>query len=240
MQRSFGFVPQPKDERDHVFHWSVPKKQLPPSVDLRSVMPKVYDQGSLGSCTAHAIAALVEVKSKIKMPSRLFLYFNERVMIDTVLEDSGAMLRDGLKSVNKQGICEEAICPYLISKFTDKPLEIAYQNAIEHTATQYTAIPQTENGLKTALVAGLPIAFGFMVKESLMNVAEDGIYKPKGKVLGGHAVAIVGYNDATKTFIVRNSWGKKWGNNGYFTMPYKEVLNPEISMDFWVIQGMSK
>lgn len=240
MKRIFSFSPQLTDERDSVFQWSVPKKELPAMVDLRSVMPKVYDQGSLGSCTSNAIAALVEVKSKIIMPSRLFLYFNERVVINTINEDSGANLRDGFKSVKKQGICEEDMCPYIIEKYTEKPLHTAYQNAIEYTATQYTAIPQTENSLKTALVAGLPIAFGFMVKESLMNVGEDGIYKPKGQVLGGHAVAIVGYKDATKTFIVRNSWGGNWGDKGYFTMSYKDVLNPKVSTDFWVIQGMSK
>src|SRR5581483_9228194 len=90
---------------------------LPKKVDLRPKMPPVYDQGHLGSCTANAIAAAFEFdqtqeKQPDFMPSRLFIYYNERASEGTTGTDSGAMLRDGIKSVAKIGVCDEQIWPY--------------------------------------------------------------------------------------------------------------------------------
>src|SRR5512133_3060968 len=100
--------------------------KLPKKVDLRSKMPKVYDQGQLGSCTANAIGAAFEfgqVKQGLKdfMPSRLFIYYNERAMEGTIDTDSGAMIRDGMKSVAKRGAPKEDTWPYEIDRFRDKP-----------------------------------------------------------------------------------------------------------------------
>jgi C1A family cysteine protease len=58
----------------------------------------------------------------------------------------------------------------------------------------------------------------------------------KEKLLGGHAVIAVGYNDTTQRFIVRNSWGSKWGNKGYFTMPYAYLTDSNLADDFWTIR----
>src|SRR4029079_3357244 len=86
----YGWVPDIPDQRDIMY--SAPPHVLstmPPSVDLRSKCPPVYDQGQLGSCTANAIGAALEF-AQIKqqeeefVPSRLFIYYNERVMEHTV------------------------------------------------------------------------------------------------------------------------------------------------------------
>src|SRR5919202_1725560 len=114
----FGWVPDLPDARD--FLYSAPEEvltALPKKVDLRKSMPKVYDQGQLGSCTANAIAAAFEfdlLKQGFTdfVPSRLFVYYNERVIEGTVSCDSGAMIRDGIKSVAEQGVCDEASWPY--------------------------------------------------------------------------------------------------------------------------------
>ena len=123
----YGWIPDLPDERDHIY--AAPPRflsDLPPATDLRPHCPAVYDQGMLGSCTANAIGGAVEfdrIKQKLAdfVPSRLFIYYNERVIEGTVGSDSGAQLRDGIKSVASQGACPEPEWPYEIAKFTQKP-----------------------------------------------------------------------------------------------------------------------
>src|SRR5579872_7056625 len=123
----YGWIPDQPDQRDHLY--SVPPQflaKLPSSADLRGKCPPVYNQGQLGSCTANAIGGAIEferMKQKLTdfVPSRLFIYYNERVIEGTVRSDSGAQLRDGIKSVASQGVCPEPEWPYNIAKFTTKP-----------------------------------------------------------------------------------------------------------------------
>jgi C1A family cysteine protease len=125
--KRYGWVADLPDHRDHIY--AAPMQvvtSLPPKVDLTQQCPSVYDQGELGSCTANAIAAALEFdlmkeKKQDFMPSRLFIYYNEREIEGTVDSDSGAQIRDGIKSVASQGDCPEREWPYNISKFTQKP-----------------------------------------------------------------------------------------------------------------------
>ncbi len=240
----YGWLPQPYDERDFVL--GLPTSVTPPrTFDLRPKMPPVYNQGSLGSCTANAVGAAYQFAvsqntlAKLLMPSRLFIYYNERVMIDTVNEDSGAYLRDGMKTMKKQGACSETMLPYNINKFTQKPSEECYQAALENKILVYSGVLQTELAIKQAVSSGKPVVFGFMVKKSFQSalVRKTGYYRPKPdeQIVGGHAVVIVGYRG--NNFIVRNSWGSDWGVKGYFTMPISEVLNNKVSFDFWAISS---
>src|SRR5438552_496218 len=121
----YGWQPDLPDHRDLKFA-AAPSllRKLPAKVDLRKQCPPVYDQGQLGSCTANAIGAAFEFEQMKQnygtgfTPSRLFIYYNERVMEHTVDMDSGAQIRDGIKSVNNQGVCPEQMLPYIISEFT--------------------------------------------------------------------------------------------------------------------------
>jgi len=220
--------------------------KLPPSVDLRSQCPPtVYDQGQLGSCTANAIGGAFEfglLKQGLPdfMPSRLFIYYNERVIEGTVGSDSGAMIRDGIKSVNKQGVCSEDDWKYDIERFTEKPPASCYQAALDKQALAYQRIPQTLNQLRGCLAHGFPFVFGFTVYESFESseVARTGeapLPSAGESVLGGHAVLAVGYDDATGRFKIRNSWGPNWGDGGYFTLPYPYLTDRGLASDFWMI-----
>jgi C1A family cysteine protease len=242
----FGWVPDLPDARD--FLYSAPEEvltALPKKVDLRKKMPPVYDQGHLGSCTANAIGASFEyeqVKQGLKdfMPSRLFIYYNERAMEGTVDTDSGAMIRDGMKSVAKLGVCPETTWPYDIPKFTEKPPKQAYDEAGKHQALVYRRVIPSLHQLQGCLASGYPFVFGFSVYESFMTeeVARTGKVPlpPRGEqLIGGHAVLAVGYDDAIQSFIVRNSWGKGWGIKGYCTMPYGYLTDPQLARDFWAI-----
>lgn len=246
--KRYGWIPDLPDQRD--FLYSAPRgtlAALPTGVDLRPQCPSVYDQGQLGSCTSQAIAAAIEfdqMKQKrpyIFQPSRLFIYYNERSIEGTVESDSGAMIRDGIKSVGSQGVCPEEEWPYDISKFELQPPDNCYQDALACKAIVYQSLLQDLNQMKGCLASGYPFTFGFSVYESFesQNVATSGevsMPQPGEQMLGGHAVLAVGYDDAQQRFIVRNSWGDGWGMKGYFTMPYPYLLSPNLASDMWTIR----
>ena len=222
---------------------------LPQRVDLRDQCPAVYNQGTLGSCTANAIAAAVQFDrakqalADVFTPSRLFIYYNERAMEGTIESDSGAMLRDGIKSVARLGAPHESIWPYLIPRFRVRPSAAAFKDGARHEAILYQRLPHLVDQLKGCLASGYPFVFGFTVYDSFESttVARTGDVPMPARgesVLGGHAVLAVGYDDALHRFIVRNSWGPKWGVHGYFTMPYEYLLDPSLSDDFWTVQSV--
>src|SRR5439155_15153646 len=177
--------------------------KLPTKVDTRSKCPAVYGQAQLGSCTANAIAAAYEFdqlaeKQPDFMPSRLFIYFNERTMEGTVDTDSGAMIRDGIKTVAKVGVCPEDEWPYDIARFKDEPPANCYRDAAKHQAIVYRSVLQSLHQLQGCLASGTPVVFGFSVYESFESgaVAKTGVVPMPSrneKQLGGHAVVAVGY-----------------------------------------------
>ena len=254
----YGWQPDIPDARDHLYCApQIALAALPASVDLRNECPAVYDQGRIGSCTANAIAGafqfdLMKQQLQVFVPSRLFIYFNERQIEGHVNTDSGAQLRDGIKSVATLGVCPEDEWPY-----DDTPAESdggpfqpgardgeqpfpdpCYQNALNNRVTVYRRVTRDLDQMRGCLAAGYPFVFGFTVYESFESkeVADSGVMpmpQPDEQVLGGHAVLAVGYDDSTQRFTVRNSWGTNWGPRGYFTMPYAYLTTSGLSSDFW-------
>ena len=242
----FGWLPDLPDHRD-IFYASVRKisRKLPMNVDLRKQCPEVYDQGSLGSCTANALGAAFQfgqMKQRIEnfIPSRLFIYYNERLQIHTALSDSGAFIRDGIKSLNKDGVCPESDWPYLIAKFTQKPPASLYKKALRNQVLQYLRLEnQKINQLQNCLAEGFPFVFGFSVYESFWSMGKNAVI-PMPKLgegrIGGHAVMAVGYDQAKRQFLIRNSWGASWGKKGYAWMPFDYICQPDLADDFWTIR----
>jgi len=244
----YGWVRDLPDTRDYLY--AAPlfnfKKGLPPSIDLRGKCPPVYDQGQLGSCTGNGVAAAVEFdqrkqRKNVFTPSRLFIYYNERAIEGTIPQDSGAQVRDGIKSVATVGAPPEKIWPYDISKFADRPPAAAYAAAKRDLVASYARVSQSLSQMQGCLADGYPFVFGFTVYDSFESakVAKTGIVPMPSsgeKVAGGHCVVAVGYEDAKRVFIIRNSWGKGWGMKGYCTMPYEYLLNSHLASDFWTIR----
>ncbi|QUQ69684.1 C1 family peptidase [Kutzneria sp. CA-103260] len=255
----YGWIPDLPDARDLVY--AAPRAalaNLPAKTDLRAGLPECYDQGQIGSCTANAIAGAFEFSLRKQgladfTPSRLFIYYNERAMEGSVGTDSGAQIRDGVKSVAKQGVCPETEWPYEAipadanghfpagSREATKPSNACYQDALKSRATTYQRVVTTLDQLRGCLAAGYPFVFGFSVYESFesQQVADSGVVPmpgPSEQLLGGHAVLAVGYDDASQRFLVRNSWGTSWGQQGHFTMPYAYLTERSLSSDFWTIR----
>jgi C1A family cysteine protease len=242
-RRNFGWIPDIPDQRDYLYGAVKPEIKLPEKVDLSGYCSAIEDQGALGSCTANALAGNLEFidnkpdGSYIDV-SRLFIYYNEREILGTLDYDSGASLRSGIKSLKNFGVCSETIWPYDISKFAKRPSPACYREAKKRLIQSYRRLSSL-NEMLTCLADGYPFVFGFTVYESFESpgVARTGTVNMPGKnekALGGHAVAAVGYNQSTKRFLARNSWGRRWGKNGYFTMPF--VYLKTLAGDFWTIR----
>src|SRR5947209_3482203 len=165
----FGWKPELPDHRDLPYaamRLSLEKPlALPAQVDLRPHCPPVYDQGQLGSCTGNAIAGAFEFDRRKQnlsdfVPSRLFIYYNERVMEGSVATDAGAFIRDGIKSIGKQGVCKETQWPYNIAKFATKPAKSCYSKAVKYRAISYFRLDNANlDELKSCLAAGYPFVF---------------------------------------------------------------------------------
>ncbi|WP_125610326.1 C1 family peptidase [Specibacter cremeus] len=247
----YGWVPDLPDQRD--YHYAAPPAvaaALPPSIDLTPLCPPVYDQGQLGSCTGNGVAGVLQfdaLKEKLadsSTPSRLFIYYNERVIEGTVGSDSGAQIRDGIKTVAGTGACDETLWPYDITQFAVKPPPECYSAAAGRRAIVYSRVSQTLSQLKGCLASGYPIVFGFTVYQSFESpaVAATGVVPMPASgegVLGGHCVVAVGYDDASQRFTIRNSWGTNWGLAGYATMPYAYLLSTQLANDFWTVRSTS-
>jgi len=276
---------------------SSPLLQLAPSSDLRSILSPIEDQGQLGSCTAHGVAACIEAnehrrwklqqlgvaalptvttgavsalpdgsiayQTVVHPPatpqptpaptpapapigtrlSRLYQYYNSRLIEGTTGTDSGASVRDAVAAAAKYGCLDEALYPYDIAKFTQIPTTGQYDAASKHKVTSYHALADGDlAAMKTALLAGYPVVFGFQVYSYFMSqdMATHGVARlpQAGEQLeGGHCTALVGHDDSKAAFLVRNSWSANWGLSGYFWMPYAYVSNARLASDFWLVQS---
>jgi C1A family cysteine protease len=248
LTRKYGWLPDLPDPRDWMLAAPGGRelKKLPTKADLRPGCSPVENQGALGSCTANALAGALEYLERQADPeglyqdlSRLFIYYNERVARHTVESDGGAMLRDGIKVLAKQGVCHESRWPYDIARFKVKPTPPCYAEAKKHQILEYRRLENLD-AMRASLAAGYPFVFGFMVFPQMQTpeMARTGklrLPKANERPLGGHAVCAVGYDDRRGVLIVRNSWGAAWGMKGYFTMPYGYIESGNLTADHWAI-----
>ncbi len=241
-----GWRPDTPDIRDRVWRPKAAIGELPDSVDLCSTgfMPPVYSQGALGSCTANAIAAAYEFEQRRQgqsdfMPSRLFIYYGEREIENTISIDCGAEIRDGIKVINRLGVPDETVWPYEIGKFADKPSQEAYDAALKHQTISYASINVEETPIELCLASGTPIICGLTVYHWFTQPGPGGRLYPTDEVeiIGGHAILIVGYLDigGARHVKIRNSWGLGYGEFGYCYMPMTWLCQDWHAQDFWAI-----
>ena len=202
----------------------------------------IYDQGDIGSCTANALCSAYQFITPSHDGSRLFLYYNERMIDININEDNGATLSSGIKSLQTHGLCLESVWPYLEYNIYTKPPDYCYKQALKDKAIQCYNLPHDIYVMKECLLTGFPFVVGIAVFDDFEN-SKTGIIKlPKHNdiMIGGHAVLVCGYNDSKKHWIVRNSWGTSWGDNGYCYIPYEYLLNRRLSTELWCITKTKK
>ena len=162
----YGWLPDLPDHRDLFYSAIAPKvARLPKKIDLQAKCSPAEDQGQLGSCTANSLVGATKFLEKEDgVPfvnlSRSFVYYNERVIEGTVDEDNGAFIRDGIKSLAKQGVCPEQQWPYIVNKttFKKKPSAGCYTAAKKHRIISYHRI-NTVNGNALVPRGWVPIRF---------------------------------------------------------------------------------
>lgn len=233
-------------------------------VDLSRLFPPCFDQGSLGSCVAQSYVAVVSYLYKVRgrrnaphfLGSALFLYYNSRALRKSTNVDSGAYLVDGIRAMVKWGVSSDACWRYRISKFKQRAPNRCYREAKRRVCRGYANMYNKNlQVLKQNLLSGLPIVVGIAIFDPFESaqVATTGIVpmpKPSDRFLGGHAVVIVGFSDDFNTsgrergvtgyFLVRNSWGTRWGvQGGHFWIPYEYVLSNYYTSEMWIVSAMS-
>ena len=234
---------------------------LPNAVDLRQWCPPVEDQGDLGSCTANAGVALVEYFERRSFgkhidASRLFLYKTTRNLLHQT-GDSGAFLRTTMGALVLFGVSPEEYWPYDIENYDNEPPAFCYSFATNYQSIKYFRFDPPRiskkallERIKNYLASGIPSMFGFTVYDSISQAEKDGKIPYPGsgeQVLGGHAMVVTGYDDKMKikntgekglqttgAFLIRNSWGPKWGDEGYGWLPYDYVTNG-LAIDWWTL-----
>jgi C1A family cysteine protease len=252
LKMNLGCLKDKPDPRDFKFLKTVHWTQLSP-IDLRPLCPKVRSQGPIGSCTAFGTTQLFDfIRRKNKLvswlPSPLFTYYATRKLRNLENEDSGASIRDALKSSAQHGVAMERYWPYIPSKFAENPPEEAWINAEKHQTLEYLRVKDTDKSeFLGCLNEGSPFVFGINLYTSFnsFQTVLTGIVpvpdRENEKLIGGHCMLAVGWKkmeqdgEEKEFLIVQNSWGENWGDHGYCYIPLEYVMTND-TFDFWTIR----
>ena len=226
----FNFVVKKDPYNSKDLFYKAQNTSIQNKVDLRKWCSPIEDQLHLGSCVAQAIVGAFELvlnknyPAQFKDLSRLFVYYNARLIEGNADSDDGVYVRDGIKAIHKWGICSEDNWPYLTDKFATVPNAQSYIDAKTRLVERYHRITSIEDIISN-INAENPVVTGMEVFGDFdsMGINADSIIQmpySEDESQGGHAIAIVGYDNDEKYFICRNSYGEQWGDAGYFYMPY--------------------
>lgn len=219
------------------------------SIDLRKKFTNVKNQGSQGSCTAFAVSSIYEYILKKSSStdydlSEAFVYYNVREKNNQITEDTGSSLYDVISSITTKGICLEKLCPYNPNDFTICPGNEAYADALQRLIKEAKNVNLKIDDFKSALSDGYPIAVSMKIYDSFGNNHSGFIFRPTDKEVkngkyGNHAMVVCGYSDDERVFIVRNSWGKDFGDKGYCYIPYSYMEDAELTNMACIITQVS-
>lgn len=253
LNRVYGWKPDLRDDRDQDYLAVARATPIKAVVDLQPLMPFMYDQLALGSCTGNGWARNVQFRLKQQgidfgVPSRLMIYYFERLLEGTIGSDDGAQIRDGAKALAKYGVCQETLWPYDITRFAVRPNAAALAAGKLDKALKYARVDNSiPENLMTALSNNDPVVFGTNLFEAFESeaVAATGMVPlptkaERKKPIGGHCMVIVGYDSVKKLFKVANSWGAAWGVGGYCWFPFAYLCDLGLASDCWVLDLVGK
>ena len=242
-----GYRPEKQNSKDKKYSASR-DRQLPPNVDLRSYMTPVENQGNSNSCTANAMAGAYEyltnrILGQSADVSRLFIYYNARELDGDCSQDQGTYLKSCVKVLRKHGACSENTWSFNLDQILEQPPKKAYKEAANFRVEDAARVEIDLHTMQSCLAEGYPFAFGLQLFSSFQQAGSTGLVPmpdpDNEKHDGGHAMLCVGYSDADQVFIVRNSWGTDWGEQGYCYIPYDYMTKPDLIHDCWTIRQVS-
>jgi C1A family cysteine protease len=243
MKHCYGWLPSPPDHRDKVYS-AAPLAGVY-DYDLRGWMPAVYNQGSTGSCVWQSVSAAMEYLRRRELlsdfvPSRLWGYYQTRVIEETTESDSGCTVRDAMKVANGFGVPPEDLWPFITSKVLVEPPDNLGIIAKTDMALAYAVVASQRSAILSCFKQNCPVIIGCSVFAGIesQEAAGTGVIPmplPDEAPAGGHAMLLVGYQSGPRRFIVRNSWGPEWGDGGYGYMDAEYVTNPALTDELWVI-----
>ena len=241
----YKLIPQDKEirlfEKDYE-----PKPTSERSVDLRGYFTAVKNQGKLGACSAFALVSIFEQIMKKANPSNpdlseRFAYYNALKLsggVEEVTEDSGSTFFDVVSSLTTDGLCSEEICPY--NETIEKPSEEAYKDGKSRLVKEAKNVEISHEALTSALAEGYPVAISLKIYDTF-NPSKNGfVFRPtddeiEGDESGNHAMVLCGYSEEDKVYIVRNSWGTKFGDKGYCYVPFSYIEDPRLNNQACII-----
>jgi len=227
IKRQLGALKDPKDDRDYKIraYLTVSNEQLPVRLDVSGIMMPVRDQGNEGSCVSFAATGFKEFQEK-----DFKTYLAPRFLTDRIqkIYDGGSYPRDAMEVLLKEGVSPEMCQPYTAKTPTDpcpRSADLAKENKIKAYARIYNI-----DEMKKCLYENGAFLASFTVTDNWFKPV-GGLIIPEGKVVGAHAVCVVGYDDVAQVLKFRNSWGRDWGQDGYGYLPYVSVT--QHLLDAW-------
>ncbi|MCR5395169.1 MAG: C1 family peptidase [Bacteroidales bacterium] len=237
----------PKDKEIRLFeHYYAPKVNSEKDVDLRNHFTAIKNQGELGACSAFALVSIFEQIMKKANPSNpdlseRYAYYNalrKAGASEDEIEDVGSSFYDVVSALTEDGLCSESLCPY--KETIEKPSEEAYGEGKSRLVKEAVNVEINHESLTSALAEGYPVAISLKIYESfnpgkngfVFRPSEDEINSEEG---GNHAMVLCGYNDDSKVYIVRNSWGVNFGDKGYCYIPFSYVDDPQLNNQACII-----
>lgn len=222
-------IKSPVDDRDWLVDSIYPPQKslsLPITLDLRDYLREVKDQGSEGTCAAQVASCIKEYheykESELEENMSVKFIYNNRENQDS----DGMYGRDVMKILKNIGDVTEKDYPSKLRENSKENIPPEMFNISSNFKIEaYGKIENIEE-LKTALYKDGVCYMSVPVYNYSKN-----IWRKNGeKRLGAHAMCVVGYNDIEKYFIIRNSWGDDWCDNGYCNMPYDDF---DCAWEFW-------
>ncbi len=242
-----GYRPEKQNSQDKKYS-AGRDRSLPSKVDLRAYMTPVENQGNSNSCTANAMAGAYEyltnrLLGQSEDVSRLFIYYNAREFDGDPSQDQGTYLKSCVKVLRKYGACSENTWSFNLEQILEQPPKKAYAEATNFRVEDAARVEVDLHAMRSCLAEGYPFAFGLQLFESFQQAGSSGLVPmpdpDREKHDGGHAMLCVGYSDPDQVFIVRNSWGDDWGEQGYCYIPYDYMTKPDFNHDCWTIRQVS-
>lgn len=251
---AFGWKREEFDRRDKMFAPPLDRSRILTEVDTRPNQPPIWDQGQTSSCTGHGVGSGIAYRrirqgcqDAKRKPSVLALYYNARELEGTEGSDDGAYIRDVIRQAKKLGAPFEDGpdgWPFDPHKVTTKPPPNAYEAGLNEQLVEGKRIAGGQLAVdycRLSLSEDYPVAFGSWLYESFMSaaVSNTGIIpmpEPHESIVGGHCMSLVGHHDPSRMFIGRNSWGRDWGMEGYFMIPYDYIGTSKLTSDLWSVR----